>query len=97
MLIEAMSMGIPVIGSNSGEIANVIGRADLVFPEENASLLADLLARLINDPQWRQEAGRYGLTRVHQLYSHDRIAQRLIVLWHRVLHNDEASLDLPTL
>lgn len=97
VLIEAMSMGIPVIGSNSGEIANVIGRADLVFPEENASLLADLLARLINDPQWRQEAGRYGLTRVHQRYSHDRIAQRLIVLWHKVLHNDEASLDLPTL
>jgi Glycosyl transferases group 1 len=97
VLIEAMSMGIPVIGSNSGEIANVIGRADLVFAEENASLLADLLARLINDPQWRQEAGRYGLTRVHQLYSHDRIAQQLIALWQRVLHNDKASIDLPTL
>jgi glycosyltransferase involved in cell wall biosynthesis len=92
VLIEAMSMGIPVIGSDSGEIPHVIGREDLVFPEEDANLLSEILARLIEDAQWRQEAGLYGLRRVHQLYSHDRIAQRLIALWQRVLHNDEAAI-----
>ena len=96
MLIEAMSMGIPAIGSNSGEIPNVIGREDLVFPEEDASLLSDILARSIEDPQWRQNAGLYGLERVHQLYSHDRIAQRSIALWQTVLHSSESASDLPT-
>ena len=97
VLIEAMSMGIPVIGSDSGEIPHAIGREDLVFPEGDASLLAEILARAIEDAQWRQEAGLYGLTRVHQLYSHDRIAQRLMALWQTVLHRSETSLDLPKL
>jgi glycosyltransferase involved in cell wall biosynthesis len=85
VLIEAMSMGIPVVGSNSGEIPNVIGRGDLVFPEEDADALAAILARAISDPPWRQEAGLYGLNRVHQLYTHDRIAQRSIALWQTIL------------
>ena len=97
VLIEAMSMGIPVIGSNSGEIPNVIGREDLVFPEEDASLLSDILARAIDDPQWRQDVGLYGLARVHQLYTHEQIAQRSIALWEKVLHSRETSIDLPTL
>ncbi|MFN6155683.1 MAG: glycosyltransferase [Dolichospermum sp.] len=85
VLIEAMSMGIPVIGSNSGEIPNVIGRADLIFPEEDHKALADILARLINDAEWRQEIARYGMARVHQLYTHEQIAHRLISLWQTIL------------
>jgi glycosyltransferase involved in cell wall biosynthesis len=80
-----MSMGIPVIGSNSGEIPNVIGRADLVFPEADHSALADILARLINDAEWRQETARYGMARVQQLYTHEQIAHRLISLWQTIL------------
>jgi glycosyltransferase involved in cell wall biosynthesis len=89
VLIEAMSMGIPVVGSNSGEIPNVIGRSDLVFPEEDYNALADILTRLINDAEWRQEVGQYGLTRVHQLYSHEKIAHRLISLWRNVLQKNK--------
>jgi glycosyltransferase involved in cell wall biosynthesis len=85
VLIEAMSMGIPVIGSDCGEIPNVVGRADLVFPEENVEALTNILSKLINDVSWRQAAGQYGLDRVNQLYSHKKIAQRLITLWHTVL------------
>lgn len=85
VLIEAMSMGIPVIGSNSGEIPNVIGRSDLVFPEEDHSALAGILARLIKDSEWRQETARYGMARVNQLYTHQKIAQRLISLWQTIL------------
>jgi glycosyltransferase involved in cell wall biosynthesis len=76
---------VPVIGSNSGEIPNVIGRLDLVFPEEDHSALADILSRLINDTEWRQETARYGMTRVQQLYTHEKIAHRLMSLWQTIL------------
>jgi glycosyltransferase involved in cell wall biosynthesis len=85
VLIEAMATGIPVVGSSSGEIPNVIGRDDLVFAEDNAEELAAILARLISQPVWYAEVAQYSLDRVHKYYSHKRIAQRLIKLWQNVL------------
>ena len=88
VLIEAMAMGVPVIGSDSGEIPNVIGRPDLVFPEENYLALANLLKRLIDEPDWRKEAGSYGMDRVARLYSHAQIASRLNSLWRTIISSD---------
>ncbi|CAN1209213.1 Glycosyltransferase [Tumidithrix helvetica PCC 7403] len=85
VLIEAMSMGIPVVGSSSGEIPNVIGRSDLVFQEDDVSGLASILERLFREPAWREEVGQYGISRVHQNYSHQKIAERLVNLWQTVL------------
>jgi glycosyltransferase involved in cell wall biosynthesis len=85
VLIEAMAMGIPVVGSSSGEIPNVIGRSDLVFQEEDFKGLAEILEHMIRDPAWYQSLGKYGLDRTHQLYTHKQIARRLIELWRSVL------------
>jgi glycosyltransferase involved in cell wall biosynthesis len=85
VLIEAMAMGVPVVGSDSGDIPNVIGRDDLVFPEEDAAGLAAILERMIKDPEWCQEAGKYGMERVYQNYTHEKIATRSLDLWNRVL------------
>jgi glycosyltransferase involved in cell wall biosynthesis len=84
VLIEAMAMGIPVVGSSSGEIPNVIGRSDLVFQEEDAQGLTVILERLIHDPQWWHHVSQYGIDRVRQHYSHERIAERLIELWQSI-------------
>jgi glycosyltransferase involved in cell wall biosynthesis len=85
VLIEAMAMGVAVVGSDSGDIPNVIGRDDLVFPEEDAAGLAAILERMIKDPEWCQEAGKYGMDRVYQNYTHERIAERSLDLWEKVL------------
>lgn len=85
VLIEAMCLGIPAIGSSSGEIPHVIDRSDAIFPEGDASALADIVQRAIQDPDWYAEIERYGLERVHRLYTHERIAKRLLNLWQRVL------------
>ena len=87
VLIEAMAMGIPVIGSSCGEIPNVIACSDLVFPEEDATALAAILERAIRDRDWRHKMGNYGIDRVQKYYSHERIAQRLIALWHKIISN----------
>ena len=88
VLIEAMAMGVPVVGSDSGEIPNVIGREDLIFPEENYLALANLLKRLIDEPDWRKEVGSYGIDRVAHLYSHTQIASRLNSLWRTIITSD---------
>lgn len=94
VLIEAMAMGVPVVGSNSGEIPNVIGRSDLVFQEENTQELASILARLILEPRWYEEIRNYCINRVNQMYTHEQIATRLSILWQKVLQQKNSELVL---
>ena len=84
VIIEAMAMGIPVVGSSCGEIPHVIACPDLVFPEGNPVALAEILKRIISDRNWREEMGNYGIERVAKYYSHERIAQRLLELWQKL-------------
>ena len=84
VIIEAMAMGIPVIGSSCGEIPHVIARQELVFPEGNPEALAKILQRAVGDVNWREEMGNYGIERVAQFYSHERIARRLIAQWQKL-------------
>lgn len=92
VLIEAMAMGVPVIGSDSGEIPNVIGRTDLIFCEDDVNGLATILARMIHDSDWRSEVAQYGIQRVNQLYTHKRIAERLLNLWESILIRQQKSV-----
>ena len=84
VIIEAMAMGILVIGSSCGEIPHVIARKELVFPEGNPQALAQILQRAVGDVNWREEMGNYGIERVAQFYSHERIARRLIAQWQKL-------------
>ena len=85
VLIEAMCMKIPVIGSSSGEIPNVIARDDLIFPEGNGLALAKIIQRTIDEPDLYEDVKNYGRDRVMQDFTHECIANRLIELWHKVL------------
>lgn len=88
VLIEAMSTGVPVIGSDCGEIPNVIGREDLVFPEKDHNTLKSILARMYNDSSWRRDIGRFCIRRVNERYTHDRIAEQLVDLYRRVIADE---------
>ncbi|MBO9387263.1 MAG: glycosyltransferase family 4 protein [Thermomicrobium sp.] len=88
VLIEAMASGVPVVGSTCGEIPNVIGRDDLVFPEGDAEALARILERLLRDRGCWEEVRAYGLARVREHFTMERIAERLVELWLGVLSRD---------
>ncbi len=85
VLIEAMAIGIPTVGSTCGEIPNVIDHPELVFKEGNVEELVAILSRLISDEAFRQATGEYCLNRAHQCYTHERIAKRSVALWEKVL------------
>jgi len=54
VLIEAMAMGIPVIGSTCGEIPNVMVGRTWCF-QKDAARLAAILERMIREPAWRED------------------------------------------
>lgn len=75
VLIEAMACEVPVIGSNSGEIPNVVGKAGLIFSEMDAKSLTDRIMQIASDSVLRERLIRLGVERVHSKYSWKQIAE----------------------
>ena len=84
VLIEAMACAVPVIGSDSGEIPNVIGQAGLVFPEGNAPALADHLRLLMENPTRRQELADAGYHRALSCYTNRALAKQLLEFYEEI-------------
>jgi glycosyltransferase involved in cell wall biosynthesis len=76
VLIEAMSCGVPVVGSSSGEIPNVIDDAGLIYPEGDVHALAAALRRLADQPGLRLELARRGRERVLARYTQAALARQ---------------------
>jgi glycosyltransferase involved in cell wall biosynthesis len=81
VLIEAMSCGVPVIGSSSGEIPHVIGGDGLTFPEGDVAALRERIARLVAEPQLRAALARRGRERVLAAYTQAAVAKRHVEVY----------------
>ncbi|MEZ4515426.1 MAG: glycosyltransferase [Chloroflexota bacterium] len=87
ILVEAMACGIPVIGSDSGEIPNVIGSAGLIVPEGDIDALRDSLLQLMQDQELRRELGRRGRERVLEHYTQVRIAAETVEVYRTLMQD----------
>ena len=85
VLIEAMACEVAVVGSDSGEIPNVIGPAGLVFPEEDVDALEQHLLRLMQTPALRQELGQAGRQRVLAQYTQAQIAAQTVAVYQELM------------
>jgi glycosyltransferase involved in cell wall biosynthesis len=85
VLVEAMACGVPVIGSDSGEIPNVVGDAGLIFAEGQVDALRSCLAQLVDKPELRASLGRKGRDRVLAHFTQSQIAARTHQVYRSVL------------
>jgi len=66
MLIEAFACGVPVIGSDSGEIPYVIGDAGRVVAEKDVVGWAAAIVELLDSPGQRADLAQRGLSRCQE-------------------------------
>ncbi len=85
VLIEAMACEIPVVGSDSGEIPQVIGKAGLIFPEGQSEELRKRLVSLIEKPGLRKDLGRRGRQRVLSKYTWQKYARETHSLYQELI------------
>ncbi len=85
VLIEAMACGVPVVGSDCGEIPNVIGDAGLVFREGDVDALREQLRRLMNEPVLWQTLSERGYERVRSRFTQAHVACETVNVYRRLL------------
>ncbi len=88
MLIEAFACGVPVIGSDSGEIPYVIRDAGVVVGENDEQGWVQALSDLLNSPSRRQELVPKGLHRAHTVYAWSVVARQHLDFFTELLENN---------
>jgi glycosyltransferase involved in cell wall biosynthesis len=94
MLIEAFAAGVPVVGSDSGEIPNVIGDAGLVVPEADEDAWVKVLGGLLESPGRRAELAARGLERVGR-FSWPEVGRRYVEFFDRLLTGEPTPRPNP--
>ena len=70
---ENMLRGLPVVASDLGAFAEVLGDAGLTFATGDADALAAQLARLLDDPELRVTMGQHARERAAHFFDFDRM------------------------
>jgi glycosyltransferase involved in cell wall biosynthesis len=90
-LIEAMSLGMPVIASDAGAMGEIVAHRNtgLLVPPGDEAQLAAALEKLIADPIERKRMGCAGLARYRAKFSVDRMLAQTFGVYEAVCGSAE--------
>ena len=89
VLIEAMAAGVPVVGSSSGAIPEVIGDAGLVFAEGDVESLRRRLEEILGEHALRARLVAAGRARVERCYTNARVAAEQVAIYRRLVERSQ--------
>lgn len=94
-IIEAMSVGLPVIASAVGGIPDVVSSASgILVPPEDVDALTEAMRRLVVDPELRQRLGSAGRQRYERLFSVQSVLPLLLQGYRNIaLHRPARAAD----
>ncbi len=85
VIIEAHACETPVIGSDSGAIAQVVGGGGLIFRERDPASLAASINGLQASPDRCRRFGEVGRVQVERQYTWKSVAEQMFRIYERVL------------
>jgi glycosyltransferase involved in cell wall biosynthesis len=85
MLIEAFACGVPVIGSDSGEIPHVVRDTGIIVGEKDEPGWGRALADLLEDGPRRQDLAARGVERARTEFAWPVVARRYLEFFDAIL------------
>jgi phosphatidyl-myo-inositol dimannoside synthase len=93
MIVESFAAGIPIIGSDSGEIPYVIENTGAIVPERDVSLWAEKLGDWLDSPAPRRRFAEQGLVRAREEFDWSRVAQEHVQFFEELLSDPQRQTD----
>jgi glycosyltransferase involved in cell wall biosynthesis len=93
VLAQAMSIGIPCVGSDSGAIPDVINDPALIFRQGNAHSLYDLLSQLISSRDLYEYSSRSALNRAAYCFSPSSVGASYSAFLTSVMNDSSAVIQ----
>jgi glycosyltransferase involved in cell wall biosynthesis len=86
VLAEAMACGVPIVGSRSGSIPEVVEerQTGLLSPPDDPVAFADSIEHLARNGHLRREMGKAGVERVRQNFSVDHDVENTVAMYERL-------------
>lgn len=88
VLLEAMEYAIPCISTNEGGISDIIedNRSGCLVPRNDADMLAEKIAFLIDHPEERYAMGRAGREKFKQGFTLSSFEHRIVDVFNDCVH-----------
>jgi glycosyltransferase involved in cell wall biosynthesis len=87
VIVEAALCGVPVIGSDSGAIPEVVGPGGLIVPEGNVRALANAIQLIIDQPQLAAALAERGQARALSEFTWERVAAGRMRVYHELMEH----------
>ena len=83
VLLEVMSLGVPIIASEVSAIPEVVGDAGILVPPKQADTIAEAVLHLIDNPDLRQQIGERGVERLQSHFSVEKMAEETFTIYQQ--------------
>ena len=90
VIMEAFAQGLPVVSTRHAGIPEVVqdGESGFLVPERDVDGLAEKLQCLVERPALRSAMGRKGRNFVDEYYNIEKLNDRLVYLYQKLLHGE---------
>lgn len=92
-ILEAMSVGLPVIASNVGGVSEAVNESNGFLVSNEADKISEVLLKLINNKELRLQMGQNGQDRIRKDFSLEKMLNEIERLYDEVLKDVRSSIS----